>query len=39
MIVIIPAVTSTIQHWFRANPGQGFAAAFGDLEVRVLESL
>jgi predicted transcriptional regulator len=32
-------VTALIQRWLRANPGQGLAAAFGELEVRVLESL
>jgi predicted transcriptional regulator len=32
-------VTELIRRWLRANPGQGLAAAFGELEVRMLESL
>jgi predicted transcriptional regulator len=32
-------VTALLQRWLRANPGQGLTAAFGELEVRVLESL
>jgi predicted transcriptional regulator len=32
-------VTALIRRWLRANTGQGLAAAFGELEVRVLESL
>ncbi len=32
-------MTALIQRWLRANPGQGLTAAFGELEVRVLESL
>ncbi len=32
-------MTQLLQRWLRANPGQGLAAAFGELEVRVLESL
>jgi len=32
-------VTEFIRRWLRANPGQRLAAAFGELEVRVLESL
>jgi predicted transcriptional regulator len=32
-------VTALIRKWLQANPGQGLAAAFGELEVRVLESL
>ncbi len=32
-------MTEFIRRWLRATPGQGLAAAFGELEVRVLESL
>jgi predicted transcriptional regulator len=32
-------VTVLLQRWLRANPARGIAAAFGELEVRVLESL
>ena len=32
-------MTALIRRWLRANSGQGIAAAFGELEVRVLESL
>jgi predicted transcriptional regulator len=32
-------VTALIRKWLRANAGQGLAAAFGELEVRMLESL
>lgn len=32
-------MTALIRRWLRANAGQGLAAAFGELEVRVLESL
>jgi predicted transcriptional regulator len=32
-------VTALIRRWLRANSGQGLAAAFGELELRVLESL
>ena len=32
-------MTALIQRWLRANPGQGLTAVFGELEVRMLESL
>jgi predicted transcriptional regulator len=32
-------VTALIRRWLRVNSGQGLAAAFGELELRVLESL